>query len=238
MPEWVRVLRHPINMGNGAAVKTGIRSAQHDYCLIMDGDGQHQWKDALSLLPHLNEFGLVVGARDFDNSGTLHRNAANRLYCSLASYVSDYPIEDLTSGLRAFRKDTVLSMLHLFPNQYSTPTTMTLTFLRWGFPVKYIGIDVLARQGQSKIRLFRDGFKFLLIILKISTLFSPMKIFLPVSGMLMLASLVSYLFFLMVESRFTVWTVILLTNAVTIFMIGLIAEEISQLKSRPDDSRR
>ena len=237
LPDWARVLRHPINMGNGAAVKSGIRSAKHEYCLIMDGDGQHQWKDAQAMFPFLKDYPLVVGARDFGNSGSAHRNLANQVYCSLASYVSDFKIEDLTSGLRVFRRDLALSMVHLFPNQYSSPTTMTLTFLRWGHPVKYVGIEVLARKGTSKIKLFRDGFRFLLIILKISTLFSPMKIFLPVSASLALASFLSYLFFLLAESRFTVWTVILLTNAVTIFMIGLVAEEIGQLKMRPENKK-
>jgi glycosyltransferase involved in cell wall biosynthesis len=238
LPVWAKVIRHPINMGNGAAIKTGVRAAKNEYCLVMDGDGQHQWKDAKALLPLLEEYPLVVGARDFENSGTVHRNLANRVYCSLASFVSDFKIQDLTSGLRAFRRDIALSMLHLFPNQYSAPTTMTLTFLRWGYPIRYVGIDVLARKGTSKIRLFKDGFRFLLIILKISTLFSPMKIFLPVSASLALASLFSYIFFLLAESRFTVWTVILFTNAVTIFMIGLVAEEIGQLKTRPEDSRK
>lgn len=230
--DWVKLIRHPVNMGNGAAVKTGIRQSKAEHCLVMDGDGQHQFKDVQKLIDGLEEYSLVVGARDFGSSGSAHRNFANQLYSKLASYVADFEIQDLTSGMRAFRKKPVMEIIHLFPNRFSCPTTMTLGMIRLGYPVKYEPIDVLAREGSSKIKLAHDGINFLLIIMKITTLFSPLKIFIPVSLFVGAIGLVTYLYVLLVAHRFSQWSVVLLTNAVTIFMIGLVAEEISQLKFR------
>lgn len=228
--EWVKVIKHPVNMGNGAAIKTGIRNSRADICLVMDGDGQHQFKDVEPLVKALDNYVLAVGARDFTSSGTKHRNLANLIYCKLASYVADFDIKDLTSGMRAFRKAPVMEIIHLFPNRFSCPTTMTLGLIRLGYPVKYFPINVLAREGKSKIKLMSDGFNFLLIILKITTLYSPMKIFLPVSSAIGLFGFGTYIYILLSAHRFSQWSVVLLTNAVTIFMIGLVAEEISQLK--------
>jgi hypothetical protein len=161
---------------------------------------------------------------------------ANRTFSQLASYVAETPILDLTSGLRAFQRSKVMEVIHLFPNRFSSPTTMTLSLLRLGYAVKFSPIAVQARTGTSKIKILKDGFKFLMIILKISTLFSPMKIFLPVSlGMFCLGA-VNYLHFFLFEHRFSLWSVVLLTNAITIFMIGLVAEEISQLKLKRPQS--
>lgn len=228
--EWVKLIRHPVNMGNGAAIKTGIRHAKADQCLVMDGDGQHQFKDVQKLVDGLKNYSLVVGARDFENSGTTHRNFANQLYSRLASYVADFEIRDLTSGMRAFKKKPIMEIIHLFPNRFSCPTTMTLGMIKLGYPVKYEPIEVLAREGTSKIKLAHDGVNFLLIIMKITTLFSPLKIFIPVSLLVGSIGLLTYLYVLLVSHRFSQWSVVLLTNAVTIFMIGLVAEEISQLK--------
>ena len=226
----LRLVRHPVNMGNGASVKSGIRASRAEHCVIMDGDGQHLIVDALKCVDGLSEYDLVIGARDFSNSGTKHRNLANVIYSRLASYVSDFDVQDLTSGMRAFKREKVMEILHLFPNRFSSPTTMTLGMLRLGYPVKFIPIHVQSRTGTSKIRIFQDGVRFLMIILKISTLFSPMKIFLPVSALMFSVGALTYLHFLFWEHRFSLWSVVLLTNAITIFMIGLVAEEISQLK--------
>lgn len=226
--------KHPVNMGNGASVKTGIRASRGACCAIMDGDGQHLVSDLLRLVRQLDEYDLVVGARDFASSGEWHRNLANVTYSRLASYVADFEILDLTSGLRAFKKDKVMEVIHLFPNRFSSPTTMTLSLLRLGYPVKFTPISVQSRDvsTSSKIKIFSDGFKFLMIILKIATLFSPMKIFLPVSGAMFFVGALTYLHFLFWEHRFSLWSVVFLTNAITIFMIGLVAEEISQLKMK------
>jgi glycosyltransferase involved in cell wall biosynthesis len=237
--DWVRLIRHPINMGNGAAIKTGIRNSNAEQCLVMDGDGQHQFKDVQKLLDGLKNYSLVVGARDFNSSGTTHRNFANQMYSRLASYVADFKIQDLTSGMRAFKKKPIMEIIHLFPNRFSCPTTMTLGMIKLGYPVKYEPIEVLAREGKSKIKLVQDGINFLLIIMKITTLFSPLKIFIPVALLVGLIGLLTYLYVLIVAHRFSQWSVVLLTNAVTIFMIGLVAEEISQLKfkgTHRDDS--
>lgn len=231
----VKVIRHPVNLGNGASIKSGIRAAQHENCVVMDGDGQHRIDDALSLLRGLEQYALVVGARDFSHSGTWHRNLANRIYSALASYVAETEILDLTSGLRAFHRSKVMEVVHLFPNRFSSPTTMTLSLLRLGYAVTFMPIKVRERTGVSKIRIFKDGFRFLMIILKISTLFSPMKIFMPVALVMFILGGVNYLLFLFVEHRFSLWSVVLLTNAITIFMMGLVAEEISQFKLKRTD---
>lgn len=238
MPEpWIRVLRHPVNLGNGASIKTGIRNARGKYCLILDADGQHDPAEAPRLLEKLKDYHLAVGARDLFRGGAWHRNLANRLYSRLASYVADYRIEDLTCGFRAFRRAEVMDIIHLFPNRFSCPSTMTMGMLKMGYPVAFCPIGVKARAGKSKIRLISDGLRFLLIIMKISTLFSPMKIFLPLSSFLGLLGMGTYACVLLYAQRFSLWAVVLFTSAITIFMIGLVAEEISYLnfkrESRP-----
>lgn len=231
---WARIIRHSVNMGNGAAIKTGIRNAKGEKCVIMDADGQHLPEDAIKLVEKLDQYVLVVGARDFKTTGTFHRNLANQIYSKLASYTSGAQIPDLTSGIRAFRREEVLQIIHLFPNRFSCPTTMTLGLIYLGYQVGFQRINVMKRDGKSKIRIFSDGTRFLLVILKISTLFSPLKIFFPLSLSLFLLGLINYFSVLIFWHRFSLWSVVLLTNAITIFMIGLVAEEISSLKLKKD----
>lgn len=230
-----RVIKHKINMGNGASIKTGIRNAAADYCCIMDSDGQHTVEDALKLVNQLKEYDLIVGSRNFNNSGTLHRNFANRCFSSLASYMADFKIYDLTSGLRAFHKEKVVELIHLFPNRFSCPTTMTLGMIRLGYQVSFEPITVHSREGRSKIKIFQDGLKFLLIILKITTLFSPLRIFVPIAAFMFLLSLLNYIYIFFESHRFSVWSAVFFSCSVTVFMIGLVAEEISAMKlKRPD----
>ena len=181
-----RVISHPYNIGNGAAVKTGIREARGRVIVMMDADGQHEPADIPRLIEHLGSHDMVVGARTRESETSLHRDLANKVYNWFASYICNRKIEDLTSGFRAIKADAARAFLYLLPNTYSYPTTLTLAIVRSGRSLKYIPVRTVRRVGRSKIRLFRDGTRFFFIILKIATLFSPMKVFLPVSALMFL----------------------------------------------------
>jgi glycosyltransferase involved in cell wall biosynthesis len=225
-----KVFQHPYNIGNGAAVKTGIRNASGDMIVLMDGDGQHDPADIARLLEESDHYDLVVGARSTGSQASLGRRVANWFYNCMASYVAKFPIKDLTSGFRVFHKDTVLKYLYLFPNTFSYPTTSTLTYLRSGFTVKYIPIRQHKRVGKSKIKLMEDGARFILIILRIATLFSPMRIFLPVSTFFLLTGLGYYMYTYWTSHRFTNMSALLLSVGVMVFLLGLISEQITQMR--------
>ncbi len=235
-----RVVRHPYNIGNGAAVKTGIRAALGDILVFMDGDGQHDPKDVDRLLSYFPEYDMVVGARK-KGGQTTWRGFGNAVYNRLASYVAKFQIEDLTSGFRAVKADIARPLLYLFPNTYSYPTTLTLSVLRSGRSVKYIPIAARKRaSGKSNIRLVRDGVRFFMIITKICTLYSPFRVFLPVSFMLFVFGLWRYIFSFITQGRFTNMSAVLFTSAVMVFMLGLVSEQISQMRYErsEDDARR
>ena len=225
-----KVFQHPYNIGNGAAVKTGIRKASGDLVVLMDGDGQHDPADIARLLEESDHYDLVVGARSSNSQASLGRRVANWFYNCLASYVAKFPIKDLTSGFRVFHRDTVLKYLYLFPNTFSYPTTSTLTYLRSGFTVKYIPIRQHKRVGKSKIKLMEDGARFILIILRIATLFSPLRIFLPVSIFFLLTGLGYYMYTFLTSNRFTNMSALLLSVGVMVFLLGLISEQITQMR--------
>jgi glycosyltransferase involved in cell wall biosynthesis len=224
------VVGHPYNIGNGAAVKSGIRAARGKTLLLMDGDGQHRPEDIPSLLKETGRYHMVVGARTRGSKLRFHRYAANLLYNFLASYVTRFKVQDLTSGFRALSRRDALRFIDLLPNTFSYPTTLTLAFLRSGFTVKYVPIQTLYRAGQSKISLLTDGIRFLLIITKIATLFSPFRVFLPVSVFFFLAGLSNYLYTYFTQGRFTNMSVFMFTTAVIIFMLGLVSEQIALLR--------
>lgn len=224
------VIRHPYNIGNGAAVKTGIRAARGKLILLMDGDGQHKPEDIPRLLKEASTYHMVVGARAKGSKMRFHRYAANLLYNWLASYVTKFKVEDLTSGFRVLARRDALRFIDLLPNTFSYPTTLTLAFLRSGLTVKYVPIQTLYRAGQSKISLVTDGIRFLLIITKIATLFSPFRVFLPVSVFFFLAGMVNYLYTYLAHGRFTNMSVFMFTTAVIVFMLGLVSEQIALLR--------
>ncbi len=224
------VLRHPYNKGNGAAVKTGLRRATGEFILIIDGDGQHRADLAPRLVERLGEYDLVVGARPDATQATWGRRVGNRLLSWLASYLAGRSIPDLTSGFRAAKRSCLMEFIHLLPNGFSTPTTTTLAFIRAGYNVGFETAGAEARVGHSKIRFARDGFKFFLILLRVITIFSPLRIFVPIS----LVSLV-------VGGGYAVWTiatqmhvtnssVLLIVLGVIVFLLGLVSEQISALR--------
>src|SRR5437879_487273 len=224
------VVRHPYNIGNGAAVKSGIRAARGKVIVLMDGDGQHKPEDIPNLLCEATNYHMVVGARAKGSKLRFHRYAANLLYNLLASYVTKFKVQDLTSGFRVLTRREALRFIDLLPNTFSYPTTLTLAFLRSGFTVKYVPIQTLYRAGQSKISLVTDGIRFLLIITKIATLFSPFRVFLPVSIFFFMAGASNYLYTYFTQGRFTNMSVFMLTTAVIIFMLGLVSEQIALLR--------
>ena len=224
------VVRHPYNKGNGAAVKSGIRRAAGEFVMIIDGDGQHRPEDAGRLVSRLGEYDLVVGARASTTQASVARRLGNSMLNGLASYLTGRHIPDLTSGFRGARRACLGEFLHLLPNGFSAPTTTTLAFIKAGYNVGFEPTEARLRVGSSKIRLARDGAKFLMIILKIVTIYSPLRIFIPISA----ASLV-------VGTGYAVWTiatqrhitnssVLLIMLAVVVFLVGLVSEQISALR--------
>lgn len=225
------VYSHPYNIGNGAAIKSGIRAASGDIMVFMDADGQHNPEDVARLLELFPEYDMVVGARSFAGQASFGRAIGNKIYNWLGSYVAKFPIHDLTSGFRAVKADIAHGFLYLLPNTYSYPTTLTLGVLRTGRSLKYIPIRTQARkQGTSGIKLFRDGVRFFMIIIRICTLYSPMRVFLPVSFSMILLGLINYAFTYFTQGRFTNMSALLLTNGVLVFMMSLISEQISQMR--------
>ena len=226
-----RVIRHPYNKGNGAAVKTGIRNAAGKYLLVMDADGQHSPDDALRLIRDLGEYDLVVGARTGSGQASTARQVGNNMLNWLASYLTGRPIPDLTSGLRAARTDGLREFLHLLPNGFSTPTTTTLAFLKAGYSVTFEPITVGSRLGKSKIKLLSDGARFFLILLKVITIFSPLRVFLPFAGAAFALG-AGYAFWTVVTRHdITDSAVLLIVLAVVIFLVGLVSEQISTMRS-------
>ena len=225
-----RVIRHPYNKGNGASVKTGIRQAEGTFILIVDADGQHQPADATRLVAKLDEYDLVVGARSSATQAGAARRAGNAVLNGLASYLTERPIPDLTSGFRAARREYLLEFLHLLPNGFSTPTTTTLAFIKAGYSVRFEPIDAGARQGASKIRLGPDGLQFFVILLKVITIFSPMRVFLPLSAASFAVGAAYALWTIATQSHITNSSVLLILLSVIIFLVGLVSEQISSLR--------
>ncbi|MET0213862.1 MAG: glycosyltransferase family 2 protein [Vicinamibacterales bacterium] len=225
-----RVIRHPYNKGNGAAIKTGIRHASGEWILILDADGQHQPDDAVRLVGWLGEYDLVIGARSPESQATAVRRLGNDLLNALAGHLAERKIPDLTSGFRAARREHLMEFLHLLPNGFSTPTTTTLAFLRAGYNVRFEPVEARQRAGQSKIRLARDGARFFLILLKVITIFSPLKVFVPISAAAFGLGVVYGVWTVYQDSRIPNGAVLLLMFAVVVFLVGLVSEQVATLR--------
>ena len=225
-----RVVHHPYSKGNGAAIKTGARAAAGEVIIFMDADGQHDPADIPRLLEKINQgYDMVVGARQKGSQASVGRGLANGFYNRLASWMTGHKVEDLTSGFRAVRADKFREFLYLLPNGFSYPTTSTMAFFRAGYAVAYIPIHAAKRIGKSHIRLLHDGTRFLLIIFKIGTLFSPLKIFAPVALLMFLLASGWYGWTWVHEGRFTNMSTLLYTGSVVVFLMGLISEQITAL---------
>ncbi len=225
-----RVIRHPYNQGNGASVKSGIRAATGEYVLIIDADGQHPPSDAARLVSRLGEYDLVVGARAHTTQATWPRRLGNQTLNGLASYLTGREIPDLTSGFRAARRLYLREFLHLLPNRFSTPTTTTLAFVKAGYSVAFEPVEAHRRIGDSKIRLLRDGTRFFLIVLKVVTLFSPLRVFLPVSLASFALGAGYAVWTVVTQSHVTDSSVLLIMLGVIVFLMGLVSEQIAALR--------
>ena len=230
MEAGANVWPHPYNMGNGAAIKSGLRCARGEWVLMMDADGQHKPEDIARLLEHKDRYDMVVGARTRQSETSAHRDLANWVYNRFASYVTQFKVEDLTSGFRLVRLSVARQFIYLLPNTFSYPSTLTLGYLRSGRTVKYIPIQTKARVGKSKIKLLKDGARFFLIITKIASLFSPFRVFLPISLGFFVTGLCYYAYTFLTQGRFTNMSALLFNSSIIIFMIGLVAEQISQMR--------
>lgn len=226
----VKVVTHPYSKGNGAAIKSGARVAQGETLVFMDADGQHKPSDITALLEKFKSgFDMVVGARMQGSQAGAHRAVANGFYNRLASWMTEQKIEDLTSGFRAVNAQKFRKFIYLLPNSFSYPTTITMSFFRAGYSVAYVPIHAPKRIGKSHINLMRDGFRFLLIIFKIGTLYSPLKLFLPISLSFFFTGLGYYLYTFITVHRFTNMSALMFITAVLIFLIGLVSEQITAL---------
>jgi len=225
-----RVLSSPYSMGNGAAIKRGARAANGDILVFMDADGQHDPACIAALLAKLEEgYDMVVGARDWAGQAGVHRGAANAFYNWLASRMTGFDVKDLTSGFRVVRADKFREFIHLLPNGFSYPTTSTMAFFRSAYPVAYMPIPVAKRLGKSHIRPLKDGIRFLLIIFKIATLYAPLKLFVPLSGVFFLTGLCWYGYTFLTRHQFTNMSMLLFSASVIVFLIGLVSEQITSL---------
>ena len=225
-----RVIRHPYNKGNGAAVKTGVREATGRFILIVDADGQHRPTDATRLVSHLDAYDLVIGARSRRSHANLVRRLGNDLLNRVAGYLTERPVPDLTSGFRAAKRECLLEFLHLLPNGFSTPTTTTMAFMKAGYSVRFEPVETARREGRSKIKLGPDGVRFFLILLKVITIFSPLRIFLPLSAALFLLGAAYAGWTIVTQSHVTNSSVLLILISIVIFLVGLVSEQISSLR--------
>ena len=226
-----RVLRAPYGMGNGAAIKRGARAARGEVIVFMDADGQHDPAHIDTLLARLAEgHDMAVGARDASGQASRHRGLANASYNRLASWMTGHRVADLTSGFRAVKAGKFREFLHLLPNGFSYPTTITMAFFRSGYPVAYVPIPVHQRVGTaSHIRPLKDGIRFLLIIFKIATLYSPLKLFIPAALAFFALGAGWYGFTFYENGRFTNMSALLFSAGVITFFMGLISEQITGL---------
>ena len=224
------VIQHPESLGNGAAVKAGARVATGDIIALMDGDGQHDPEELGPLLQKLEDgYDMVVGARNTGSHASVGRLFANGLYNAVASWLTGRPILDLTSGFRVARATLFKEFLYLLPNGFSYPTTITMAFLRSGYPLCYLPIEAAKRVGKSHIRPIRDGLRFMVIIFKVATLYSPLKIFVPISGLFFATGLGYYAYTYATAGRFTNMSMLIISASVIVFLIGLISEQITAL---------
>jgi glycosyltransferase involved in cell wall biosynthesis len=226
----VRVIRHPVNKGYGAALKTGFRNAKEDQILLMDADGQHKVQDIARLMEYSGSYDMVVGARTRKSKITLNRRLAQWVMKVTADYLSGQDIPDLNSGFRIIKKEPVLEYMHILPNGFSFTTTITLAMLMGGYDVKYIPIETETRIGKSKIRAFRDGTNFILLILRTVSLFNPLKVFLPVAVVLMVLGLADLVYEVIYHFNVSSASILLITSSIIIFLFGLLADQISAIR--------
>ena len=232
----IKEIYHHYSKGNGASVKAGARIANHDVIVFMDGDGQHKAEDIERFIAEYSKgYDMVVGARNAKSQASIARLLANSFYNSLSSWISGRKILDLTSGFRIVNAKKFKKFLYLLPNGFSYPTTSTMAFFRAGYSVSYIPIETAERKGESHISLIKDGLRFLVIIFKIGTLYSPLKIFLPFSAGFFGIGLAYYIYTYFLEGTFTNMSAVLFMASIIVFLIGLVSEQVTALMYKDDE---
>jgi glycosyltransferase involved in cell wall biosynthesis len=234
------VIQHPYNMGNGAAIKTGVKNARGEYLLMMDADGQHSSSDITKLMQGLSKYDMVVGARDAHAPVSRVRRLGNRVFILWASYIAGRYIPDLTSGFRAIKKQRMLEFLHLLPNGFSYPSTITMALLKTGYPVLYVPLTTITSRtkGKSKIKPFRHGMLFLMIILRMGMLFEPLKLFLPVSGLLFMSGLLAAIIQIIRVRAITNIAALFVLSSILIFFFALVADQLAHVRREINLFRR
>jgi len=225
----VNVVHHKYNKGYGAALKTGLRNAQTSVVLFIDADGQHNTDDIERIAEHIDEYDMVVGARTKKSTVSLLRRPGKKILSITANYLSGHHIPDLNSGFRAIKTEKAMEFIHILPNTFSFTTTITLAFLKSGYDVKYVPIQTIDRVGTSKIKPFRDGFRFIMLIVRTITLFDPLKVFLPVSGVLFFSGIL-YLLHDLLLYNISDTSVLLITSSIIVFFFGILADQISSIR--------
>ncbi|MBU2707301.1 glycosyltransferase family 2 protein [Zooshikella marina] len=226
-------ITHKVSLGNGAAVKSGLRRVESENVILLDADGQHNPEEIYNLINKFEMgFDMIVGARRSKDHATAFRRLANYVYNKLSSWVVGHKVEDLTSGFRVANTEKLKEFIELYPNGFSYPTTSTIAFFRAGYSVGYENINVKKRYGKSHIKIYQDGIKFLLIIFKVCTLYSPLKIFFPLSVMHIMLGVLYYLYTYWTQNAFTNMGVLLIGNGVLIFLVGLVSEQITSMMYR------
>ena len=233
----VKIVTHPYSKGNGASIKTGAKAATGEILVFMDADGQHSVNDISLLLEKYHKgYHMVVGSRTLKTQANLWRGIANKAYNLLASWIVGHTILDLTSGFRVVNAMKFRKFLYLLPNGFSYPTTITMSFFRIGYTVGYVPVNVASRNGKSHIRLFRDGARFFLIIFKVGTLYSPLKLFFPISLVCFFTGVGYYIYTYSIQGRFTNMSALLLITSMLVFLIGLVSEQITSLLYSKEDN--
>ncbi len=226
----IHLINHPYSKGNGASIKAGTRIATGDIIVFMDADGQHKVSDIPNMISSINDgYDMVIGARDNKSQANTARLAGNKLYNWLASFITGFKIQDLTSGFRACRKNKFSEFIALLPNGFSYPTTITMAFFRSGYSIKYIPIKVNKRSGKGHISIIKDGLRFLLIIFKVGTLYSPLKLFAPLALSFFTSGFLVYIYTYFTSGRFTNMSLLLFVTSIFIITFGLISEQITTL---------
>ena len=226
----VKVIRHPYNKGYGAALKKGIRNAEADIVLFMDADGQHKPSDIKKLLQYIGEYDMVVGARTKKSKISLLRRPGKKILSITANYLAGMTIPDLNSGFRALKKSIAMEFMHILPNTFSFSTTITLALIASGYNVKYVPIEAPKRVGKSKIKPFRDGFNFIMLIIRTVVLFNPLKVFLPVAIILFILGFLDLLYEVIYHFNISSASILLIVSAIFIFFFGILADQISSLR--------
>jgi glycosyltransferase involved in cell wall biosynthesis len=228
----ITIVRHPYNLGNGAAVKRGILESKGEFVLLMDSDGQHPPQNIRPLVEAIAEYDMVVGSRTAMCNTAVHRNFGNYILRKTAEVLADRKIPDLTSGFRIVKRHLLLEYYHLLPEKYSYPTTITLALLRSGRFVRYYPFDNIQRRefGKSNIKPIRDAMRFFNTMLRITMLFNPQRIFMPMSIALFATGCICGLYQFIVTNAIRSASVILFISALFMLTVGLLADQLSQIR--------